>query len=262
MDNQSGDKGLDCQGYIANTCSINIIQPGFSLVVDSVIEVLTSAFPEQIHSIYLYGSVARGTAVVGKSDLDVSVIFEEPLTVARLEALADISRTLPLSYSEISKLDIDPGHLAEVLDPKEQYRWQFWLKHCCCCIWGYGLSSRFEKCRPDARISYQMNQDLATFLKDMDGKFAQMSPDEVGKVIGKKILRTAYLLVAAKDNSWHTNLTKCAEVCLKYYPKNQDDIQLALKLSLGTLASRQQGIAMFNGFGQKLVKLLSDDADL
>lgn len=261
MHAQKIDSGLDCQGFIANTCSVNSIQADFILVVDSVIDALITTCPDHIHSIYLYGSVPRGNAVVGKSDLDVSIVFKQPLTASKLAELAAISRSIPQSYPEISKLDIDPGHVAEVLDPTERYRWQFWLKHCCCCVWGVDLSIEFEKCRPNAHISYQMNQDLATFLQDMEEKFSLMSPDDVGKVLGKKILRTAYLLVADQDSSWYTDLTNCANVCLEYYPDDHEHIQLALDLALGKLGARDKGIALFNGFGKKLARLLGEESD-
>lgn len=52
------------------------IQPEFSHIIECVVTNLTRYFPKLIHSLYVYGSVAEGRAEVGKSELDMTVIFK------------------------------------------------------------------------------------------------------------------------------------------------------------------------------------------
>jgi predicted nucleotidyltransferase len=44
------------------------------------VESLKRIFQEQLHSVYMYGSVARGEAIVKKSDLDLIAMFETKLS--------------------------------------------------------------------------------------------------------------------------------------------------------------------------------------
>ncbi|SEF45255.1 nucleotidyltransferase domain-containing protein [Vibrio hangzhouensis] len=250
------NNGLDSDGFIVNRCSATKIQPEFQAVVLATIDALRHAFVGQIHSIYLYGSVGRGSAKAGQSDLDVSVVFKEPVSKSQQMQLNQISKEISGRHDEISKLDLDPGYLKQVLEPEEKYRWQFWLKHCCCCIWGEDLAEKFCRYRPDVRIGYQLNSDLAVFLTQMESRFARLTSEEVGKILGKKLLRTAYLLVAEKDKSWHTSLEQCAEVAIHYFEK--ESIESALALANGVSATREKGIALFNHFGQQLLVKLDE----
>lgn len=68
---------VDCNGYITLP-KYKEIQLGYSGVVEEVITKLISNFPDLVHSLYVlyvYGSVATGRARLGKSDLDLTVIF-------------------------------------------------------------------------------------------------------------------------------------------------------------------------------------------
>lgn len=102
------DNGLDAQGFIRNDCSPENIQIEFQPVVEVVVGELITQLPKQIDGIYLYGSVPRGTAMLGHSDLDVSVILTAPVSQNELGIFNKLSSSIPKAYPQISKLDIDP----------------------------------------------------------------------------------------------------------------------------------------------------------
>ena len=55
-----------------------MIQPVFATVLNEVIHAFQTEFSTELHSLYVYGSVAQGTAIAGKSDLDLCIIFYHP----------------------------------------------------------------------------------------------------------------------------------------------------------------------------------------
>ena len=81
------------------------IQPEFSHIIECVVTNLTRCFPKLIHSLYVYGSVAEGSAEVGKSDLDMTVIFKYEPDQTIKEQFATVSlflkKTIPLSVKLI-----------------------------------------------------------------------------------------------------------------------------------------------------------------
>tara|TARA_Y100001960_G_C14744647_1_gene864962 strand:- start:848 stop:2359 length:1512 start_codon:yes stop_codon:yes gene_type:complete len=243
-------KGLTSHGYIDNPYSVEHVQPEFTAVVEQMLRRLEETFPGQLHSVYLYGSVPRGNAVFGQSDLDASVVFHQPLSSNDHKQLQRIANELTSQYSAISKLDFDPGHLREVLAVEEEYRWQFWLKHCCCCLWGEDLSTGFRLHKPSLRIAWQLNEDLPQVLESIqtqDGK-------AYTKVLGKKLLRSAYLLVAEQDNSWLSDLDSIAKVLHQYYPDDVTSIELCLRLAQGECGNVHRINELISGFGYKVVK--------
>lgn len=76
--------GTDDAGYVINQTSIRHVQPEFESVLFKAIELVKEAFDEQLHSIYLYGSIGRGTAVAGQSDLDLTVLVHEDVGYDRI----------------------------------------------------------------------------------------------------------------------------------------------------------------------------------
>ncbi|CCN33498.1 putative Nucleotidyltransferase [Vibrio nigripulchritudo SO65] len=250
--------GLDQDGYITNPCSADRIQPDFQPVVNAVSDMLYSDFKNKIHSLYLYGSVAQGKALPEISDLDVSVVFNKPLSALESNRLKEISNEIARKHAVVSKLDIDPGYLEEVIHKREKYRWHFWLKHCCCCIAGEDLSKRFSRLKPSVQIAYELNSDLEAFIETLDVEFSHVSKAKRRQILAKKILRTAYTLIAEKDGSWHTELEHCMRAAMPYYPEYEQDLQLALKISKSVLAEDGQVNQLVERLGSKLIDTLNN----
>ncbi|MCV5333514.1 nucleotidyltransferase domain-containing protein, partial [Escherichia coli] len=49
-------------------------QPEFAPLIKEVLMCLTGGLGQNLHSVYVYGSVARKTAIAGKSNLDLVVV--------------------------------------------------------------------------------------------------------------------------------------------------------------------------------------------
>ena len=245
-------RGIDKDGFIENLYSPRNTDPEFQEVVSAVVDSLLSDLPNQIDGIYLYGSVPRGTAVVGHSDLDVSIILNTPINPKEKRVFQHLSDIIPKAYPQVSKLDIDPGFLSEVLQPQEKFHWQFWLKHCCCCIWGNDLSIDFTRYKPSREIAQALNGDLSTFQEQMSPAFKTMTDADAAKVIGKKLVRAAYYFVAEKDASWYTNLSQCTAVAKRYYPEQSDDIELAHQYALGQLTSKVKALELYERLSKNL----------
>ncbi|WP_225874886.1 nucleotidyltransferase domain-containing protein [Vibrio atypicus] len=251
---RSSGAGLDNQGYIDNPYSVTNIQAPYQPLVDTVLAALLLEFPNQIHSIYLYGSVPRGNAIPYRSDLDLSVVFHQPLTPDAAKRLTQLSETLALQFPVVSKIDFDPGHVQEVMREQEEYRWQFWLKHCCCCVWGDDLALNFRRYKPNVQIAWQLNEDLPSVLDKVRRALDDGLGKAESKVMAKKLLRSAYLLVAEKDGSWLYELSSMAEVVSQFYPDDVTSIELTLALAKGEEKNVQCIIELIEGFGYKVIK--------
>ncbi|MGR5195585.1 nucleotidyltransferase domain-containing protein [Vibrio rotiferianus] len=250
------NNGLDHQGYIINPCSQDCIQPEFSHLIETALQSLKTSLAGKLHSVYLYGSIAKGSAIPFLSDLDLSLVFNEPIRSEEAKYLAQLSLDLQLQFPIVSKIDFDPGHIEEIVNSREKYRWQFWLKHCCCCIWGEDLSVDFCKHKPDIRIAYELNHDLAAFVTSIENN-SDLTEGIKSKSIAKKILRTAYYLIAREDDSWHTELQKCSESLLKFYPDDQQAIHDAMRLAVGEATNSTLAIHIYQTFGTKLAQKLN-----
>jgi predicted nucleotidyltransferase len=79
--------GLDRDGYIFSDVALDKIDNVYFPCIRESVEKIARLFPHLLNSIYVYGSVARGKAVVAKSDLDLLAMFNGTLSAEELAHL-------------------------------------------------------------------------------------------------------------------------------------------------------------------------------
>ncbi|MCY4763692.1 nucleotidyltransferase domain-containing protein [Klebsiella aerogenes] len=200
---------VDCNGYITLP-KLNELQPEFALVVTHVVQTLTQCFPERIHSLYVYGSVSEGRAKIGRSDLDMTVIFNDKLGQVTEAELTAVQCGLEKSHPLVSKIDFDCGLLQQVLHPDNKLSWGYWLRHHCVCVYGENLSNRFQPFKPSKEIAVAVNGDFLPVLRELIAQM-QSSPDDNKKLqlqraAARKAIRATSILRSEHDEDWPETL--------------------------------------------------------
>lgn len=147
-----------------------VIQPVFVAILDEVVDVFRTKFPIELHSLYVYGSVAQGTAIVGKSDLDLCVVFDSPVDDLEWK-ISEIQSHIMNLYPMFPKIDVDIGFLDDVLYPKNHKRWGAWIKFFCHFIDGEDLSIHFNDIQIDRSVVQAINQG---YDQDIQGYFSTL----------------------------------------------------------------------------------------
>ena len=187
---------VDHNGYIATSGEASF-QAEFSDVMDDAVRQLAAVLGDVLHSIYVYGSVARGKAKVGRSDLDLCIIFYRPLQPVQERALASVRSGLEAAHPVVSKIDLDCGVLPEVMAAENLYSWGYWLKHHCRCVCGVDLTCRFPRFKPSRAIAVALNGDYPSVLLDYIERIQHM--DDVNQRMrlqqsaAKKLIRATNL---------------------------------------------------------------------
>ncbi|MFJ5377422.1 nucleotidyltransferase domain-containing protein [Pectobacterium sp. CHL-2024] len=213
------------------------IQPEFWRVIECVVSKLTFSFPELIHSLYVYGSVAEGRAETGKSDLDMTIIFRQKLAQTTAEQLYKIHAELERNNSTISKIDFDCGCLEEVISQDNILSWGYWLKHHCRCVYGEDLSQHFQPFKPSKAIAVAVNGDFQQVLSRLI-KQMKMSSDEIKKQqllcsAARKLIRSTNILRNEQDYEWPGSLNEHRNWFIARYPSLEKDIDDLIAIGTG-----------------------------
>ena len=231
---------------------VNAMQPEFARVVDGVVATLTRCFPELMHSLYVYGSVAQGRATPDKSDLDMSVIFHDRPDRATAARLAEIKRELEKSYPVVSKIDFDCGVLPQVLHPDHTLSWGYWLKHHCVCVYGEDLSRRFAPFKPAKAIAVAVNGDFLPVLEKFMAQIRSSADKNEGlqlqRAAARKIIRATSILRSEYDKDWPDTLAEHHGKLIARDPEKADDMDYLLAAShepQGDLADFEKRILAF-----------------
>src|ERR1044072_7031232 len=157
--------GLDSNGFILSEVSQDNVLREYQDVIDASVTALKAALPDVTHSVYVYGSVARGNAVRGKSDLDLLVIFKRKLTQQEQDKLNNLQKELSGQHKalvrEVGIADATCTY-DEMLDPENKYGWGAYLKILCVCVDGEDLTKRFEKFKGSPDIAIGFNGDVGS----------------------------------------------------------------------------------------------------
>ncbi len=233
-------------------------QAEFEPVIDELKRYVAGGLGANLHSLYLFGSVARKTARIAHSNIDVVVVTQQPLSEKSTSLINTIKWRFAREYPQITGVSFQFGELSDVLSLEGIFTWGFMLRHCCVCVKGDDLSERFGEFEPSWEIAKHWNMDVEDWLSVYRNKIVRSDNLEAQlksqKLIAKKLLRASYSLVMHKDKQWIENPIECGKVFLRYYPKKKVEIQRLVILLSGKPVPKRSVIGVLDGFGEWLVK--------
>ena len=209
-----------------------MIQSEFEPVLMQVINVFCTEFPTELHSVYVYGSVAKGTAVIGQSDLDLCVVFVQPVDDVERK-ISQIKSDIMALTSFFSKVDVDIGVLQDVLNENNRKSWGAWIKFFCHPLYGDNLSRQFENVEIDRSVILAINQGYDQEIQHYFEMLATTRLDlqdsvNLKKSVLKRIIRLLPL-TWLEIEQWPVNLENTVLQALQKYPEQKPMFEYLLK---------------------------------
>ncbi|MEV1062592.1 nucleotidyltransferase domain-containing protein [Streptomyces sp. NPDC050263] len=236
-------RGLDAQGHIAREGSLARVPHAYRPVVAAARDRLADVFGTRLHSAYLYGSIPRGTARVGRSDLDLlAVLREEPTDTDRADARA-LDEALDQEFPQIDGGGtLLVGH-ACVLSELERHDLGWFVACLCTPLLGEDLAEHLPRYRPDSLLARETNGDLDLFLPRWRGRVASAEDSEEAlrplvRFMSRHLVRTAFTLVMPRWNGWTSDLHEMAEAFGGYYPQRAEQLRAAAVLGYAPKGDR------------------------
>jgi hypothetical protein len=221
-------RGLDDRGFIEREGSLSLIQPDFRPVVSAARTGLLAGFGPRMTSAYLYGSVPRGTARLGRSDLDLLLALREDPTDddrAQADAVAD---GLNKQFAQIDGVGLLVLSRSQVLSDLERHDLGWFVACLCTPLLGEDLAEYLPRYRPDSLLARETNGDLRLLLTRWRERIARGDdPRTLDRQISRHLVRTGFTLVMPRWNGWTSDLTQMAEVFGTYYPQWADAMRQA-----------------------------------
>ncbi|MER6788827.1 nucleotidyltransferase [Streptomyces sp. NPDC000658] len=228
-------RGLDAQGHIAREGSLARVTHEFQPVVAAARERIPGLFGARLHSAYVNGSIPRGAARVGRSDVDLLIALREEPTEADRAAGRALIRTLDEEFPQIDGGGTLLFSRARLLSELERHDLGFFLACLCTPLLGEDLAAHLPRYRPDALLARETNGDLALFLPrwreriaSADGSEAALRP--LVRFMSRHLVRTAFTLVMPRWNGWTSDLYEMADAFGGFYPPRAEQVRTAARL--------------------------------
>jgi hypothetical protein len=243
MQPEMQQKGLDEDGFIAREGDLARVPAAFAPVVTAARAGIAAAFgPARLHSAYLYGSIPRGTAVPGVSDLDVLLALRAEPAGADRAAARRLESALDARFPQVNGAGILLASTATLLSDIERHDLGWFVACLCTPLAGQDLAARLPRYRPSSLLARETNGDLAESLPCWRDMLREERTDAglraLSRHAGRRVVRTGFTLVMPRWGGWTSDLGESAAVFCRYYPDRAGQMEAAAAIGRAPAADR------------------------
>ncbi len=225
-------RGLEKDGTIAREGALSRVPNVFAPVIDAARTQIAEAFDScQLHSAYLYGSIPRGGAIPGVSDLDLLLALRHEPTEADRADAQTIEATLDRSFPQINGVGILLASASSLLSELERHDGGFFVTCLCTPLLGSDLAEQLPRYRPTSLLARETNGDLSLALPRWRQQAAAATTGverkSLSRVAARKIVRTGFTLIMPRWGGWTSDLEESAELFGRYYPERAEQMRAA-----------------------------------
>lgn len=246
----------DEEGYLLNDASLHYIQPPFADVVQAAVDAYLQHIPGDIHSIYVTGSIPRGLAREGESDLDMFAVLTaeaDPLLVLQ-DWIDPTEEALIDRFPCINDAQLEVWSDGYVFtDPTRFSIGAFIIKTHSVCVWGSDLIPELGDYKISAAIA---NDDLVRVKLDIAVAVEYIQADSRPVNVRywcrrsmKNILRAGFALVMLEEGRHTRDLELCYETFIRHYPQQTARMKRALEYARFPLADADGVLAFLEDMG-------------
>ncbi|QDP95333.1 nucleotidyltransferase domain-containing protein [Microlunatus elymi] len=232
------DNGLDEHGRIRREGDINRVDAAFAPLVAEAASALRQLLDRRLHSIYLYGSIPRGTAVVGQSDLDMEVVLHSEPTETDRTAIGRLAAELDQDTDLVNEVGIIVAGRPRLLSAAERYDNAFQISCLCTPLWGPDLADELPDQYPSIELARHITsgtQAAFTRLTAALNEPTTSRPDFIRQRVGRRITRLAYTCVLFRWPGWTSDPITMQRVITAFYPGHTDEVAASIRLGWGRL---------------------------
>jgi hypothetical protein len=240
----------DSAGNFISDTSAAKIGPPWSDAVDYARAIEVQRFGARLHSLYIRGSVPRGTALPNRSDLDLfAVLFDESnssipdWTVAQMR---EFQRRFPF----VAGLETSHVTLCQIHGPFHYYR--FVTKISAACIHGEDLTAEIQPYGPDAPIAEEWFRIFPHLVDNFVDDFSTASDEDFRSRLCldmmKGFLRAGMLLVMKRAGAYTRDLYPSYECFSKFYPAKEPMMRRCLELAVNPTFDARELFPMVTDF--------------
>jgi uncharacterized protein len=220
--------------------SLSRVQPAFAPVVEAARQRIAQAFGGggdggRLHSAYLYGSVPRGTARPGVSDLDLLLALRtEPTAGDRAEAEA-LEAGLDADFEQIDGVGALLLSAETLLSELERYDLGWFVACLCTPLLGEDLGGRLPPYGTTSLLARETNGDLGLWLPRWRERAAAATTDAerraLCRVVARKVVRTGFTLVMPRYGAWTSELAESADAFGGCYPERAEQMRAVARVA-------------------------------
>lgn len=243
------------EGYFASSIDQDQpLQKNWQQPVKLCLEEVQKHLPNIISSIYVRGSVARGAAITGISDIDLVVIVKNPLHKGySREWVRPFTQQLRNRYPQVDDVEVEIVTEHSLLNINQHMGIRVLLTLQGKLLIGDDVLKRLPHIKPDdsSFVHIPTFSDFQCKLKDtLTGKDVFL-PAYIPWVT-KRYIRTGFELCIEKEEVFTRDLYPCYEIFSRYYPDKKNEMYRVLEQAIQPKWSQAELLKYVDSLGNWL----------
>ena len=247
----------DKDGCLINNTSPEKISEPWKSAIEDVRKTYVQNLGPALHSIYLRGSSARGTAIEGISDIDTFAVCQGPPEKVPTEWAPIYFRQFMEKFPFANGLDLQFIHIDHLFRGVSHFSYRFIIKTLATCIHGDDLAERISKFKPSLKIAFFYHGNLREVLNESLRNLETAEYAEQVRMWSnyalRRIIRLGFAINMERENAYTRDLYPCYQVFSKYYPEKEPEMRRALHLALNLPTEKEEISGFLREFGGWLV---------
>lgn len=224
-------QGLHPDGTIAREGALARIPAAFTPVVDALRTRLPEVFGPRLHSAYLYGSIPRGTARPGTSDLDALAVLHTHPDRTEQERTRTLERELDTAFTQVDGGGILLDSVPTLTSALERHDGGFFVACLCTPLHGPDLAEHLPAYRPTTLLARETNGDLHLAIPRWHTRIAHATTEterrRLNRSVSRRLTRAAFTLVMPSWGGWTSDLELAADIFGHYHPQRHHQVHAA-----------------------------------
>ncbi len=195
--------------------------------VEQFISRVTRVNDENVHSIYICGSIPKGIAELYKSDADFTIVLNTQLSKVERDEIVKIKSDLLNEYPFVTKIDTTVLTVLDVKNAPSDLG--FWIKIICHCIYGMDLGDEVPEINANSELILRLLSDFEVSINRIKHKLNCIEDkDEIGKTIrgySKRLIRSLYTLLLEDIGEWHDDILVMKNTLCSHMKENNQLIE-------------------------------------
>jgi len=230
------------EGYLVPEVSAEKIQQEYKPALEDMIHACKKHYEDNLHSVYVRGSIAKGAAIPDVSDVDGMIVLRSVVSTEEKEWLADFRESMKQKYPFITKFEMAHYAADSFIDFSRRDR--VVLKLQSLCLYGTDIRGNIENLKPGKETvlhAHNLNEEVENLMIKFDTQsFTDANLKNWCSWIMKRILRTGHELVAERSQRFTRDLYRCWEGFAEYYPEKKDEMYHVLDLAINPTTDIQK----------------------
>jgi hypothetical protein len=251
---------IDSEGYLVSKSDVKNIPAKWMEMVKDVTDICKRNIGENnLVSVFVDGSVAKGMQVDNVSDLDMMIVCRDVTSIGsnnlgNLDSpwFVKEKEKLYKRYSFTNRVHLSACKYEDVLN-SDNTSLRFSIKNQSALVYGKDIGEKIERFKPERKLAKEL---LKNFPQKIDEYLKRIrdaaTPNQIEFscfMTSKSFLRNGFILVMPEEKKFTTSLYLAFESLSKYFPNKKQEIYTVLYLSQNPTTNKSASYEFFNNFG-------------